>query len=266
MATSVSISQETLNKIAELIYRELGIVVDRNNQRILASKIKLFLMRNKLTEEDLISKVERDRRLFEDLISSITVNETYFFREREHFDALVELIKRKNLSSTKILSIPCSTGEEPFSIAMTLDDAFGSSLRFDIVGVDVDRKAIEMAQAGIYMERSVSKVPAKFLTRYFDKEGEFYKIKRTIALKVRFLVGNIFDVAFLKRLGMFDFIFCRNLLIYFDSKKREEALNNLAKIHKSGGYLFIGKSETIIGLRVPYVRETVGKTVVYRLV
>ncbi len=266
MAAGSSVDSRTLNRIADLIYRELGIVVDRSNVGILASKVKLFMMRTKVSEEELLRRIESDRAFFEELVSVITVNETYFFREKEHFEALVELIKRKGAKSVKILSIPCSTGEEPLSIAIFLDDAFGASLRFDIVGVDVDKKAIEMAKTGIYSRRSVSRVPVKFLSKYFDEVEGFYKIKPHVLSKVRYFVGNIFDRGFLSRLGVFDFIFCRNLLIYFDAKKRQEALLNLATIHRAGGYLFIGKSETLIGLKVPYVREMVGKAVVYRLV
>ncbi len=258
------VSQETLKTIANLIYDRLGIVVDASGKRLLSSKVELFLLRNGLTESELLSKL-KDRSFFEEFVSVITVNETYFFREKEHIELLVKLVKSK-AGRVRILSLPCSTGEEPLSIVMALLEALGSSSRFEVVGVDVDKKAIEMAQKGIYSRRSVARVPANLLNKYFEPCNGAYKIKESVKALVRYRVGNVFDLAFLKSLGVFDFVFCRNLLIYFDAKKRAEALNNIAQIHRVGGYLFISKTETLIGLTVPYKREVMDGVIVYQRV
>ena len=259
------VSESTLRKVADLIYHELGIVVDRSSSRLLSSKVEMFLLRNRLSEEELLRRL-KDRKFFEEFVSVITVNETYFFREKEHLDVLVKLVSKRGPGKVRILSLPCSTGEEPLSIAITLLEHFGSLTRFDIIGVDVDKRAIEMAQSGIYSRRSVSRVPGNLLNRYFAPVNGAFKIKDNIKYAVRYHVGNVFDMDFLRKLGMFDFVFCRNLLIYFDTKKRAEALNNIARIHKQGGYLFISKTETLIGLVVPYQREIVDRVIVYKRV
>ncbi len=261
----MAVSTETLRTVSDMIYHRLGIVADKSNMRLLASKVDLFLLRNNLTEQDLLRRL-KDQRFFEDFISVITVNETYFFREKEHISLLPKLIKRERLLKARILSIPCSTGEEPLSIVMELLESMGSTFRFDVVGVDVDKRAIDIARKGIYSRRSVMRVPPALLRKYFEEYNGAYKVKTELKLKVKYYVGNVFDVSFLKSLGIFDFIFCRNLLIYFDTKKRTEALNNLAQIHKSGGYLFISKTETLLGLVVPYKREVMDGVIVYKRV
>ena len=258
----MSVSTETVKRVAEAIYHELGIVVDSSNMRILASKLNTFMLRKRLSEQELIAKL-RDHRFFEELVSVITVNETYFFREREHIDFVVRLLKKLAMPRVRILSIPCSTGEEPLSILMALMESGVNTSGIDIVGVDVDKKAIEMARFGIYSGRTVSKVPKTMLDKYFEPVDGAYRIKDELKRKIVYKVGNIFDVGFLRSLGVFDYIFCRNLLIYFDRRKREEALNNLAQIHKMGGYLFISKTETLIGLSVPYMRKFVDGIIVY---
>ncbi|BAT71473.1 chemotaxis protein methyltransferase CheR [Thermosulfidibacter takaii ABI70S6] len=259
----MGISTDTIKKVANVIYNELGIVVDSNNERILGSKISTFLLRKRITEQELLSKLT-DRNFFKELISIITVNETYFFREKEHIDLLVKLIKKNRSVRARILSLPCSTGEEPLSILMACLEAGVKIDNIDIIGVDVDENAIAIAKDGVYSYRSVSKVPESLKAKYFVSINGAYKVREDLIRKVSYRVGNIFDKSFLRSLGMFDFIFCRNLLIYFDRVKREEALKNISLIHKTGGYLFISKTETLLGLNVPYKREFIDGIIVYK--
>ena len=201
--------------------------------------------------KDLVLK--KSSVLRQDLINIFMVNETYFFREKYQFDTLINFIvpeldaKREKNESINILCAPVSTGEEIYSIAIMLmeEGEFIKKRDFMLLGIDIDSDAIEKAKKGIYSERSVHKLPAEIIEKYFIKIGNKYKVKEFLRKAVNFKIVNIMDKYRMKKLGMFDVIFSRNMLIYFDEKSKREVIATFYSMLKNDGYLFLGHAERV---------------------
>ncbi len=195
----------------------------------------------------------KNKNLSDEIVNTITVNETYFFRESYQFETLVKYILpelhriRPKNESINILSAPCSTGEEVYSIAISLleEGNLINERDFMLLGIDIDKDAIEKAKKGVYSERSVHKLPKEILEKYFEKVENGYKVKDFLIKAVNFKVVNILDKYSMKKLGKFDVIFSRNMLIYFDEKNKKEALTIFYNILKENGYLLLGHAEKV---------------------
>jgi len=217
---------------------------------------------------------QRDSKLIEKIIEVITVNETYFFRENYQFDTLIKYIipeldkTRPKNESINILSAPCSTGEEIYSIAIYLleEKNFIKNRDFLLLGIDIDKQVIEKAKMGFYSERSVHKLPRDIVNKYFIKKGEFYQVKDILKNAVNFKVINVLDKYAMKKLGKFDVIFSRNMLIYFNENNKREAINNFYSILKPNGFLFLGHAEMIPKDIKLFKKEKLGEAFVYRKV
>jgi chemotaxis protein methyltransferase CheR len=162
-----------------------------------------------------------------------------------------------------ILSIPTSSGEEPYSLAIVLTEVLGS-VPFDIVGCDIDLNMVEKAKRGVYGERSISKLPKPYIEKYFTKTGDEYHICQSIKNKVRFYQGSITDRAFVRSLGMFHYVFCKNLFIYFDDESKEKSVNNLYDITIDQGYLFLGHAESLSKTTSLFEPVKLEGTIIYR--
>lgn len=187
------------------------------------------------------------------LINSLTVNETYFFRETAQLESLVEetlnqLVHDNPNQLLRIWSIPCSSGEEPYSIVLFLLEYWPllSQVDIEIVASDIDTEILKRAQKGRFSARAVKNLSADLLTRYFTLEADgFYQICPEIRESVRFTKLNLSNRLEAKKLGQMDVIFCRNLLIYFDDVSRRNAIELFYEQLNPGGILFLGHSESM---------------------
>jgi chemotaxis protein methyltransferase CheR len=251
------LSLNDLLKLRDLIYRRTGIYIEDKKLDQLERKVERLLEKEGFkTFRDFFHEIRfrKNQRLMQELINAITVNETYFFRENHQFKALVEEVlpeliqKRPPNEVIRILCAPCSTGEEPYSIALTLLDE-GNLIQqrdFELVGIDIDSSAIKKAKEGIYSLRSVKLVPEHLLKKYFKKiDDNHYQIDEFLRSVVEFKVMNVLDTYAMLSLGKFDVIFSRNMLIYFDERSRKMAVMNFFKILKPGGYIFLGHAENM---------------------
>ncbi len=257
---------DTLRK---LIYENTGIVFDDRKKYFVENRVKEHMEELGISSlKEYIYRLKIDKNVLKEFISKITVNETYFYREYYHLKALSYLVQRENFGfPVKVLSIPCSTGEEPYSIAIVLNEVLENPLKFEVVGVDIDRNALKKAKEGVYGRRSVSKLPREYLERYFDRVGEdLWRIRDVVKRRVRFYEGNILDRVFMKGLGRFHYVFCKNLLIYFDDRARVQAVNNLYDIMVDGGYLFLGHAESVSRASSLFEPVKVQDTIVYKKV
>ena len=199
-----------------------------------------------------------DEALIQDLVNALTVNETYFLREDYQFGCLVNSVLPRVLADRKakglgrepvrILSLPSSTGEEPYSIAIRLLEDWPEIDRVDValVAGDIDTRVLAAARAGVYSERSVNKLPEPLLRKYFRRFGDDgYRIVDDLRGAVTFDRINICDTRSMQPYRSFDVIFCRNLLIYFDEMSSRIATENLFGALRPGGYLFLGHSESM---------------------
>ena len=196
--------------------------------------------------EDLLrtSKAE-----MQELIETIIVPETWFFRDREAFATLGRLVLQEWASvrpgeALRLLSLPCSTGEEPYSMAMTLFDAGVAPQRFQIDAVDVSRRSLELARRGIYGKNSFRGDDLHFRDRYFESKPPGWQLAENVRRQVHFEPGNLIDANLLPGLHTYDAIFCRNVLIYFDREAQERVVETLERLLTPEGVLFMGPSET----------------------
>jgi len=182
------------------------------------------------------------------LIEAVIVPETWFMRYPETFNALVRvaqarLVELKAARPLRILSLPCSTGEEPYSIAMALFDAGISAALFTIDGVDISPISVAKAQRGVYGRNSFRGTDLTFRDRHFDAVDDGYRLLERVRHQVRLQVGNVLDPALLKGEAPYDFVFCRNLLIYFDVDTQQRVFEVLKGFNDPDGALFIGPAE-----------------------
>ncbi|MCX6073843.1 MAG: protein-glutamate O-methyltransferase CheR [Campylobacterales bacterium] len=185
---------------------------------------------------ELMEKLRSDSSVREALINLLTVNETYFFREKGQLDFLAH---HSCMVSTplRILCAPGSSGEEAYSIAIILAESDFPLSHVQIVSIDINTEATNRARAGVYTNRALHRLPAPLKERYFVAEGTSYRVDETIKKVVDFRSCNIFEAEFLE-LGFFDTIFSRNMLIYFDLPTIEKAVNQLKKAARNDQTLF----------------------------
>ena len=207
------------------------------------------------------------------LINILTVNETYFFRENYQLESLTRFVlpniasRKRAGDSIRIWSLPCSTGEEPYSIAISVLDNWAQSDAFqiDISGSDLDTRVLADAKAGIYGERSLQHVGSAQRARYFrrlaDKE---YQIIPELRESIDFFQLNVSSKQEMARYKNIDVIFCRNLLIYFDDLSRREAVESIYESLVPGGFVFLGHSESMSRMSSLFTPRRLGDCTVYQ--
>jgi chemotaxis protein methyltransferase WspC len=197
------------------------------------------------------------------------VPETWFFRDRESFAALAVLVRDECLSSQgedvlNLLSLPCSTGEEPYSMAMALLDAGIPADRFHVDGVDISARALAQAAHAVYGRNSFRGQELAFRGRHFDATAEGYRLREIVRHQVRFQYGNLLANGFLPGAEAYDVIFCRNVLIYFDCVTQDRAILVLKRLLTPKGVLFVAPSETSLPLSHDLVSTNVPLAFAFR--
>ena len=241
-------------KFRTLIYNESGIHFTATNRAILESRLKEKLREKGIdsvkTYFDLIS---RDQGELKNFLDSITTNLTRFFRNQAHFDALEHFVipELKNIKKTsggntiRIWSAGCSTGEEPYTIAMLMSEALTPPWTFEIVASDLSLKCLMTAKEGFYADNRIDGIPETHLKKYFDKVEGGYKVNQKIQSKIRFDYHNLKNDSGQKNL---DVVFCRNVIIYFDEAAQNGVINRFWNAMASKSFLFIGHSESLFGM------------------
>jgi chemotaxis protein methyltransferase CheR len=269
-----TLSADEFRRVTELLYRWTGMIFRPNKRYYIERRVADRVRRSGLPDMRAylallaINPAEREA-----LVNACTVNETYFFREDYHLAALSERMlpeivrDRRPGDLVRIWSLPCSTGEEAYSIAIWLLENWRlvDAYNIEIVGSDIDTRAIEQAREGCYGRRSLSRLDPSVVETYFEPErNNRRKIIDDLRESVCFTAANIVDGDSVARQGAFDIIFCRNLLIYFDDASRATAATNLFGALRSGGYLCLGHSESMARIddRFSFVRFA--DTIVYR--
>ncbi len=193
------------------------------------------------------------------LIEEVVIPETWFFRHQEPFDLLVDLVRsamtRDRSLPFRILSLPCSTGEEPYSAVMALLMAGIPPTCFEVTGIDISGRALEIANRGIYGDNSFRSTDLSFRDIFFQKSEAGYALKDQVRSRVRFCRGNILDTSFTDRLGVFRAIFCRNILIYLSRDAQEKVFTNLFHLLAPGGTVFTGHAEANLFLNTPFIHS-----------
>ncbi|MDF2947004.1 MAG: chemotaxis protein CheR [Bacillales bacterium] len=220
---------------------DLGLYKESQMKRRL---ISLYEKRGFSNFEDYFRAIDNDMELFYEFLDRMTINVSEFYRNAKRWDVLdkqilPELIsKNKNL---KIWSAACSTGEEPFTLAMVIAKHLPLD-KVKIIATDIDENVIRKAKAGIYSDRAIGELPNELKNKYFTKDNNYYKlnddIKRTIIFKKHNLLADPYE-------NDFDLIICRNVLIYFTEEAKDAIYNKFSKSLKKDGILFVGSTEQI---------------------
>ncbi len=264
------LKDEEFQKFKDLIYNESGIHFSNVNRPILESRVRERLKITNLEKPmDYFKLVMSDKNETITLLDSVTTNLTRFFRNESHFNALREVVipeivkRKKQDKKIKIWSAGCSTGEEPFSIAILLLEVIKDyySWVIDILASDISLKSLMVAKKGFYTKERVESVDKQILNKYFDEKDNGYQIKDFIKDLVRFDYHNLkFD----NGERDLDIIFCRNVIIYFDRKAQEEVIKKFSLTLNDEGYLFIGHSESLFGMDTDFKFHKIGNGCVYR--
>ncbi|MFT5659873.1 MAG: chemotaxis protein methyltransferase CheR [Sulfurimonas sp.] len=271
------LSIENFAKIGEFIYRKSGIYLEESKH---FDKLAKYID-TRADELDLVNfrkyffKLRFDDKEgdeFQALMNAITVNETYFFREKDQFEVLVNKIlpelheimpKDRPL---RILSSPCSTGEEPYSIILHIveEGKLVEERDLEIVGIDIDSTVIEKARIGKYTDRSIHAIPKDILGRWFKKKTFGYHLSEDLQGTVDFHVANVFDKTQMRKLGKFDVIFSRNMLIYFDDASRKEVAMTFYDMLNPGGYVLLGHAEYMSRIVSVFNAKKIDNTLIYQ--
>jgi chemotaxis protein methyltransferase CheR len=273
-STPAGLSAEELQRISEYIYRWTGMTFGENKryyiERRIADRVARTYMPDVRAYLALLAGSAAER---EELINAFTINETYFYREDHQFAALSaqilpQIVEAKRPGDlVRIWSMPCSTGEEAYSIAIWLLEHWPwvDAYNVEIVGSDIDTAAIEQAKAGRYAPRALGRLPAKVVESYFEAPHHHRrKIIDDLRESVRFVPANLFDRATLLPLGKFDVILCRNMLIYFDDDSRRVAADNLFDCLHPRGFLLLGHSESMARITDRFTLVRLDDAIVYR--
>jgi len=270
MLNNYILSDSDFNKLREIVYKEAGIKLSDVKKVLVQSRLLKRLRELKIVSfsdyyDYLIANYETEKINF---INLITTNKTDFFREKDHFefmkDVILPDIERKNLSELRIWSAGCSSGEEPYTIAMVIKEYFKNkkSPEILILATDIDTQVLEKAKSGLYSEEHISPVEEKYIKSYFFKEvinGEiYYRIRESLKECVYFRRLNLLQEQYpMKR--QFDIIFCRNVIIYFDRDSQRKLFDKFYNYLKDDGYLLIGHSENITNVTDKFILH--GRTI-----
>jgi chemotaxis protein methyltransferase CheR len=249
----------TFNKFRTLVYEKSGINLGDHKQALVCARVGKRMRSLGIQDfKEYFKVVSGDQSGSElvMLLDVISTNVTHFFREAKHFDVLGSLLREWSACGQtrfRIWSSASSTGEEPYSIAMTVREVLnnGAGQEVKILATDISTQVLDTARRGVYGEKKLDKVPPNFLSKYF-RQGQgraegLYELKKEVREMVTFGRLNLSEHPYPLR-GPLDVIFCRNVMIYFDNNVRSRVLANMYSLLKPGGYLMVGHAESLTGL------------------
>ena len=263
-----------LARVCEFLYRRTGLVYGdakryyaerRVAQRMAATGADTF--------DSYYARLGFEPAEVEALVNAFTINETYFYREKHQLQALsasllpIVTAGKAPGDTVRIWSMPCSTGEEPYSIAIWLLENWPlvDAYNIEIVGSDIDTAVVDAAREGLYGERALSRLSTELRARYFEAaDPERWELIADLRESVRFTTTNLVDAASVAAQGRFHIVFCRNLLIYFAERSRGMAMDNLYKAIVPGGFLLLGPTESLTKASDQLVATRFKDSVAYR--
>ena len=240
----------------DLIYKECGIFFKEGKRDFLKIRIERRLKTlNIRSYFNYYRHVKDDKKELWSLLDCITINETTFFRNMPQFElfkerVLPELIEKKQKTGDYNLmfwSAGCATGEEPYSIAIETVEAIPDTFRWNlrIIATDISLRCLKIAQDGTYPKEKIRDVPEKYFSKYFVSSDDLCKIKDDVK---RFVIFDYHNLKHENGINNIDIIFCRNVMIYFDTEEQKRITEKFQKVLNTGGYLFLGQAESLHGL------------------
>lgn len=253
---------EEFAAFSKVLKERSGIVLTRDKEYLLESRLLPVARQHK---RDSLSALARDlavpgSQIEKDVVEAMTTNESFFFRDAAVFDRFASIVMpaliaaRAKEKQLRIWSAACSSGQEPYSLAMLLaeDGVLPPGWQVEILGTDLATKMIERARAATYNHFEVQRgLPVRHLAKHFTKNGDVWTINEKIRSRVTFRPFNLLQDY--SGLGQFDVIFCRNVLIYFDLKTKSDVLQRMSRLLRPSGFFFLGGAETVVGVTDRFV-------------
>ncbi|URA09516.1 CheR family methyltransferase [Thermospira aquatica] len=258
-----------LKELASLVYEVSGIVFKDSNLTVLESRLRTRINEKHCSPREYIQILRTNDQELRDFVDFVTTNFTSFFRYPRHFEMLrteilPKVVQKSSEKKITIWSAGCSTGEEPYSLAITLDIFLRENEMFDweyaVIGSDISLQSLFVAKEGVFPEKAFTKVPEDLVQKYFVKTSKGYQIVPEIAKHIRFDYHNLIYDNGLRDIPV---VFCRNVLIYFDLAVQLKVLENIHRAMRSGGFLFIGHSESLIRITNMFHPQSFSQGVVY---
>lgn len=268
------LTDELFDKFTKLIYKKTGIHYEYNKKYFVQKRIEKraeILEMESLNEYFIMLKFAEDSSEFDQLINDLTVNETYFFRDfpqlRNFAEDVLPIFESENESrkKIKIWCAACSTGEEPYTLSIILQEMLENHEKWEIqiIASDINTEVLQYAKIGLYESRTVKDVPPEYLEKYFTRRHDKYLINLNVRKPVTFKRINLMDENEMSNINGCDFIFCRNCLIYFNDESRRSVLYSFYKSLNPGGFIFLGHSESVGRISSAYKVQRIGDTIVY---
>jgi chemotaxis protein methyltransferase CheR len=259
--------------VSRLVRQEASIILEPGKEYLVEGRLLTLARRAgaQSVDEFLAQVQSRSDRVAQHAITdALTTNETSWFRDREPFQALTDAVlpamvsARAPTRNLRVWSAACSSGQEPYSIAMLLEDSLPAGWRYEILATDISTEMITRAETGEFSQVEMNRgLPAQMLVRHFERHGTAWRISPGLRRSVTFRRLNL-DTP-LPAHQPFDVIFLRNVLIYFDVATKRSVLRNVSRLLRPDGWLFLGAAETTIGIDEQYERVAAGRSSAYRL-
>ncbi len=282
LSKSINVSNEMTNEefdtIRKVIYELSGIYFTDSKKYLLESRISKRITSNNMKSfSDYILYLQRSpsRAELDALYEAITINETFFFRVPQQFDALESVIFPELISLKKTMPNPTiriwsaasSSGEEAYTIALIILEKIKPLypyISFQIIGTDINNAVIDAARKGVYKEYAIRNIPEQYLKKYFVIDNGVYYLKDEVKRMVRFSNLNLYDTNAMRALPQFDVVFCSNVLIYFDIPSKQKVVSDIYNVMTKSAYLFIGYSESLHGISKAFKLVHLPKAMAYQ--
>jgi len=270
--TSITqIHSENYRFLQEHVYAQAGIVLEEDKHYLFESRLTPIVRQLGLGSiNDLCALLQTttEPEVGRQVVEAMTTNETYFFRDPAHYDAIRTVLlprlkqERQNTKKLRFWSSAASTGQEAYSLAMLLIENGLSDWNIQVLGTDFSSQVLERARSGKYQQIEVNRgLPAALLVKHFSRSGVDWQLSEPVRRMARFETIDLRKS--MRALGPFDAVFCRNVMIYFDAETRKKILKELHGTLFQGGWLLLGGAETAFGVEDWFERQTVGRAIVY---
>ena len=267
----MTLSAQEFAFVSDLVRREAAIVLDPGKEYLVEARLLPLARRSGISSvSEFVARAQQRSDSHGHIVDAMTTNETSWFRDREPFTAvtdvvLPELLPARSASrSLRVWSAACSSGQEPYTLAMVLQDALPAGWSYDILATDISAEMLARAEAGKFSQLEMNRgLPINLLVRHFHRVGTDWQISPELRRNITFRKLNL--AAPLPSLPPFDVIFLRNVLIYFDIETKRSILQRIRTLLRPDGWLFLGSAETTIGIHDGFERVVAARTLAYRL-
>jgi chemotaxis protein methyltransferase CheR len=259
--------------ISGLVRRDAAIVLDTGKEYLVEARLLPLARQSGLASvSEFVSRVQQrpEPDVHHKIVDALTTNETSWYRDSEPFAALSGAVlpdlmpTRSTTRNLRVWSAACSSGQEPYTISMVLQDALPAGWSYDITATDISTEMLARAEAGRFSQLEMNRgLPASMLVRHFERDGAHWRVSADLRKPITFKRLNL--AAPLPPLPMFDVVFLRNVLIYFDVETKRQVLQRVSALMRPDAWLFLGAAETTIGIDDRFERVSAGRTSAYRL-